>query len=258
MGCCIAVKELVAGYGGKPFVRGVSFEVRPGELLALIGPNGSGKTTVLRVLAGLLPIMEGSVEVCGRRYLAGQRIRASRIISYAPAVPQADPWARVEEVLLASRYGVSRSLLLDSKEDRRAVHRAAELLGITGLLNKFFGELSSGEKKLATLAAAIARETPVLLVDEPIAFLDVSNQWRALEALQRLARAKRTSVVIAGHELHLLPIYVDKVLLLSRGREVVYGPPNEVLDRRILEEVYGARLSEVKVSGRRVYIPIGG
>jgi len=251
----IIVEELAAGYGKRLVVKGVDFRVERGEVLAVIGPNGSGKTTLLRVLAGIIPIVEGRVCICGKSYKAGSLVRAHSLVSYAPATPIGDPWARVRDMLLAARYGVSRSLFMERDEDKCAIEEAARMLGIEELLDRFFGELSSGEKKLVLIASAIARKTPVVLLDEPMAFLDLANQSKVLKVIRNLA-SKGYIVVLATHELHLVPHYADKVLLISRGVQVGYGPLDKVLDRRLLEHVYGTRLVEfTREDGQRLFVP---
>ena len=249
----VAVRDLVVRYRDVVAVKGVSFDVGRGEVLAIVGPNGAGKTSVLRVLAGITPVSGGSVTLCDKVFRSG-KVWASNYVSYVPAWPMADPWARVADVMAASRYGLSRAFIGLGRDDREAVLAAAEELGVAQFMGRFFGELSSGEKKLVVIAAALARNPRVLLLDEPTTSLDVRNQGVVVGLVRRLA-SRGVAVVVATHELHLVTLYADKVLVLNKGSAIAYGDPGTVLRKEVLEGVYGAELLEVGGDGLKVFLP---
>ena len=220
----VRLEAASAGYPG--FTLGpVDLEVREGTVAALIGPNASGKTTLLRLLAGVLRLRSGRVSACGHEAGPGGRVDGERVASYLPAAPQADPWARVGEILEAAGAGEPGWLGVPSR--RR------------------FGELSSGQKRLVCLARALGRARPLLLADEPTAFLDVARQALVLGLLRR--HAEEGGVVIAAmHELHLVETLADVVVVVSGGRIVASGPPGEVLNPSLLSRVYGVELVEYR------------
>ncbi|GAB6148106.1 ABC transporter ATP-binding protein [Stetteria hydrogenophila] len=231
----VRLRGVEAGYPG--FTLGpVDLEAGQGEVLVLVGPNASGKTTLLRVLAGILAIRAGEAEACGYKARAGGRLPGERLAAYAPAAPQLDPWARVSEVLEAA-----------------GVREAPPWL--SGILDRRVGELSSGQRRLVDLARALGQRRPLLLVDEPLAFLDVKHQ--ALIAGELVAHARRGGVaVVAVHELHLVPFIADRVAVVRDGRVIASGPPGEALDQRLLEEAYGARLQAVETPWGRILLPL--
>jgi len=218
----------------------VDVEVPPSSILAVAGPNGSGKTTLLRVIAGL-ERHNGTVHVCGHAFNYPSPGRAG-LVEIVPSEPQADPYARVEEIFDAS--GVRLAELEGAELGRR----------VARFLPKRFGALSSGEKRLVCLARGLYSARPVLLVDEPFAHLDIANQVLVARELRR--RSRRGPLVIALHELHLLPLIATRVLLLSQGRAVLAASADELASRiSLLSKVYGAPLLAARADGITIILP---
>lgn len=241
--CSVSVEGLRVSYGPRVAVDGVSFRAERG-VTAIMGPNGSGKTSILKALAGIVGF-GGSIEVCG---LSPRQAR--RMISYVPAIPSVDPWARVIEVVMAYRYGLGGWILWGAS-DRAEALRSLEYVGALHLAERRFGELSGGEKRLVLLAGALARNPEVLLLDEPFSFLDLRNQVRIAGLVKGLSSA---TIIMAVHEPHHAGI-ADWVVLLNRGRVWSSGAPAEVLRAGVLREVYGVDMEEVGLGGRRLVIP---
>lgn len=241
--CEVEARGLNVYYGEEHVIDNVSFEVAPGEVLALVGPNGAGKTTMLKVLAGILSVGDGEVRACGMRASRGERLEAYRYLGYAPALPEADPWSRVEDLLASSRIGLGEVRPM-------ATLKTARRLGVDGLWGRRFGELSSGERKLVMIAAALTREPSLILLDEPTSSLDLKNQALVTRVMREEA-GRGVTIIIASHEFHMLHSYVDKALLLAKGRRAAYGRLELVLDKELLEGVYGVKLKE-----RTVLVPV--
>jgi len=217
---CLSATRLRVEAGGATILGPIDFSVPPATLAAVIGPNGSGKTTLLRAAAGLTRY-KGRVDTCDRP-------------AYMPAVPQVDPLALARDVLKAGLYGAPASF-------EHAVEQA-RTLGVEWLLERMFHTLSSGEKRLVCIARALARRSKLALLDEPLAFLDVSNQARVLQVLRDYARGRGAAVLASTHELHYIRFF-DHVIVLEGGRKRYEGPP-EGLSKDLLEEIYGVELEE--------------
>ncbi len=236
--CSVEARGLEVRAGGRVLVRAESLRLGPG-LHALIGPNGAGKTSLLRALAGIVSY-RGEVKVCGDRSPA----EARELLGYMPAYPEVDLLARAGNVIEAGTYGASAS---DGE-----ILWAARLAGVEALLDRRFITLSGGERRLVCLARVLARRPRILLLDEPLSFLDLKNVASVIGLLRSIARAGRV-VVVAGHELQYLSAF-DTVTLVSRGKTVYTGAPEDI-PLSLLERVYETRLVEARVGGFRVILP---
>jgi ABC-type cobalamin/Fe3+-siderophores transport system ATPase subunit len=224
---------------GSVIVRDVSLEAGPGGLHLVIGPNGAGKTTLLKAIAGVAPFT-GVIRLCG---LAPRD--AARLVSFSPSAPAYDPWARVVDVIEAGLYNSGEGAGPGS------VMSAAKALGVEGFLYRRFGELSSGEQKLVDLARSLARNPRVLVLDEPLAFLDMRNQARVLRLLKELSRS--VTIIASMHELYFVD-YSDQVVLLDGGSAAYHGPPDG-LPVDLVRRVYGSGIVEARLGGRRLFLP---
>lgn len=250
MGCIIEARDVRVILNGKVILNDINFKVEPGKVFTIVGPNGAGKTTLLKALAGIVHIASGTIKVCGYDVTSGS---ASSVIGYAPASITIDPWCKVIDALIAARYGISNTFL-PTTEDYKEAYRVSEILGITHLLQRYVGSLSSGEGKLVLIASALVRGPKVLLLDEPLAFLDVRNQALIMRLLRELSRRGLT-IITTSHELHLVSTYSDEVMLLNKGRIVTVGKPNEVLRKDLLEIIYGTKLIDIERADQKILIP---
>lgn len=235
----IEARDLSASYGGHAALRNVSFVVRGGERLAVVGPNGAGKSTLLKVICGLLPASGGTLRV------HGHAPRDHLCIAYVPQRMDVD-WRfplTVTDVVLMGRTRRLGILRRPGACDRALVGEAMERVGLEGLAGRQIGELSGGEQQRTFIARAIAQEAEVLLLDEPLAGLDIPAEAEVLGILGRLERA---TVVVALHDLATAAACFHRVLLL-RERVFGFGSPAEVLRPDLLEEAYGGLVHIVPV-----------
>lgn len=220
----------------------VNFSLRRGELLAIIGPNASGKSTLLKLLAGLMPPEAGAVLLNGR--LIGSldfRERARHVAVVQQDSPLHFP-LRVLSFVLQGRHAHMGPLEFDSGPHLE-VARAALLRTQAGhLADRLVQEISGGEKQRVILARALAQQPELLLLDEPTLHLDIGFQVELLRLVQALARREHYAVALVSHELNLAAEFADTVLLLHQGRQLRYGPPAEVFDRDLLEQVFQTEL----------------
>ena len=224
--------------GSSRLLDGVDLEVRPGELLGLIGPNGAGKTTLVRTLAGLRPATSGRVLYDGTPIARKDRPALARRLAYmAQGTDIAWP-LRVERLVALGRLPHQSLFQREGAEDRKAVSRALQRVGIEGLRDRALVTLSGGERMQVLLARALAVEAEALLADEPVAALDPNHQLRVMELLRQEAQAGK-AVVAVLHDLPLAVRFCDRLALLHQGRLIAVGPPEEVLDDRKLATAYG-------------------
>ena len=233
------VEHLTCGYGGEPVVKDVSFRVEEGETLCILGPNGCGKTTLLRSLAGLLPC-RGKVELAGedlRRLSARQRARKLALMSQLS--PAAFDYTVYEAVMLG-RYAHQRGGLLGtgSGRDRKAVEDSLNLTGVWELRDRSVTELSGGQLQRVFLARAFAQEPQVILLDEPTNHLDLRCQAELTDSLRAWAKSPGRCVVGVFHDINLALSFAGTVLLLDRG-SVLALERMENFDLKLLDGLYG-------------------
>lgn len=230
----LTVEDLGRTYDGTRALAGLGFDVRAGEIVGLVGPNGAGKTTALRSIAGILPIQEGRVLVCGHD-VATDEVAAKRALAWVPDDPQPFDSLTVEEHLefTAALYGLT---------DWRA--RAAELLVAFELAEKakaLGGELSRGMRQKLACAQAWLPNPRLMLLDEPLSGLDPRGIRSAREAIRALAAAG-TAVLLSSHQLELIEALADRILILDRGARVFLGT---LAEARTLTGAAGTSLEEI-------------
>ncbi len=220
----------------------IDFSLHRGELLAVIGPNASGKSTLLKLLAGLLRVEAGAVLLDGRPVGSlSLRERARRIAVVQQESPLHFP-LRVLPFVLQGRHARTGLLQFESEAHVEVARRALVRTQAAHLSDRFVQELSGGEKQRVILARALAQEPELLLLDEPTLHLDIGFQVELLRLVQTLARRERYAVILVSHELNLAAEFADTVLLLDQGHPVRLGPPDEVFERELLEQVFKTEL----------------
>ncbi len=223
--------------GGATIVENIDISVSRGELVGVIGPNGAGKTTLLRLLAGLLVPSEGAVFLDGRNLaVMDARSRARKLAFMSQETAQNFPFT-VMEILLMGRYPHLGRFERETAEDHEKARRTLSYVGLSGLENRGFGELSGGERQLVLFAKALVQDTETLVLDEPSSNLDIRHQDRIFSMAQELAGEKR-AVLTSVHNLGVAAQYCSRLLLLETGRVAADGRPEEVLRSEILDRVY--------------------
>jgi iron complex transport system ATP-binding protein len=252
----VSVRDFGFGYGRRSVGRDVSFDLSPGEVLCLLGPNGGGKTTLFKTMLGLVPRQEGNVRFRGEPIHAWPRARIARAMAYVPQAHVAFFPFTVEEIVLMGRTSRMGLFAAPSGQDYDVARRAMASLGIAALAERVYTELSGGERQLTLIARALAQEPAVLIMDEPTASLDFGNQVKVLERIRQLA-SSGIAVVLSTHDPDHAFLCADRVAMLHDGRLLAIGAPDDTITPRNLGVVYGVDVEVVTLpgSGRRVCLP---
>lgn len=235
----LELHHVTAGYGRETVVRDVDCTVARGEIVTLAGPNGCGKTTLLRTIARQLPLLGGGITLLGRPLSGYGRTELARLVSFMPQVREI-PSITVESLVSHGRFphlGLSRQL---RAKDKEAVERAMEETGVAQWAGRDLRSLSGGERQRVYLAMALAQDTELLLLDEPTTYLDMGCQFALLELVRAVNRRGKT-VVMVLHDLSHALRYSDRIALLEGGRLVCCVPPAELLEQGDIDRVFGVR-----------------
>jgi len=228
-----------------------SFEANQRELVAILGPNASGKSTLLRLLAGLAKPLSGRIEIDGTEIgKLDLRTRAQRIALVQQESELLFP-LRVWEYVLQGRYPHGRRLRFESDEDCLLAGNALAQVGADALRDRWMDRLSGGEKQRVILARALAQQPSLLLLDEPTQHLDIGGKVELLRRLRKLADGNRYTVLVVTHELDLAAEFADRVVLLHKGKCLRVGTPAEVYEPALLSEVFDAPIEvEMRAGGK--------
>lgn len=232
------VKSLNFERRGNAVLKGVNFHVLPGEYCAVIGPNGGGKTTLVRLLLGLEKPTSGEIELFG---ISQKRFRDWNRIGYVPqrsALIDSTFPATVREVVAMGRYAKRGILGFESEEDKAAIVEAMELMGVADLGDRLIGNLSGGQRQRVMIARALASKPDVLIVDEPNTGVDVESQHRFYQLLRTLNKTKKLSILFITHDIGVIAEDITRVLFVNQTL-LVSTNPAEVVTCNEMSRLYG-------------------
>ena len=231
---------------GRPWtVEDLSFDVRAGEVLGIVGPNGSGKSSLLKLLAGLLRPNSGQIRLGSQSIRQMDPQLLARAIALVPQeYVQVFPFTVAETVLMGRfphRRGSWWGMGIgdESEHDLRQAHQAMVETDVVTLAGRLVSDLSGGERQRVTIARALAQEPAILLLDEPMAFLDINHQIEMCALISRLQRERQLTVVLVSHDLNVASQSCDRVMMLKDGQIVRIGSPMETITPESLRAVYG-------------------
>jgi cobalamin transport system ATP-binding protein len=256
----LSVRGLRAAYGDREVLRGVDLDLSAGEVVGLVGPNGGGKTTLLKTITRGLSPKAGEVRVAGRDALRLGSREMARLVAVVPQTPTLPVGFLAREVVVMGRTAHLGFLDQESAADYAKADAALSALGAESLAYRRVEELSGGERQNVVLARALAQEAPFLLLDEPTANLDIGHQVLIAKLLRRLASERGVGVLAALHDLTLASLYCDRLILLAAGSVVAQGSAQEVLTRENLRLAYGTDVVILRPEGLSgpVVLPLDG
>ena len=249
------------GYAEALLFSGLEIGIAPGEMVALIGPNGSGKTSLLKLLAGTLRPAQGGVTLDGTPVSGMPARTRARKIAVVPQETYPVFDFTVRETVLMGRTAHLGALGIESAADLAAADEALQRTGTRHLAGRMLSHLSGGERQLVVIARALAQRPSWLLLDEPTAFLDIRHRLEIYQLLARLNQEQGLTIVTTSHDINLAARFCRRVVLLKEGRIRADGPPVEVFQAAVLSDVYetALRVERDARTGLPVVVPeIGG
>lgn len=253
----IRIQNVSFSYFVNPVLRDLNLEIEEGTLCGIVGPNGVGKSTLLKLLSGQLCPSAGSI------WIGETEIRPHIRKSYADlvaTVPQESNPAfgfTVSEMVMMARFMRQKRILFEKTEDYTAVKHALQEMDIAHLAARPITQLSGGERQRVYLARALAQETPVFLLDEPASHLDLKNQVRIYDLLKQMQFHKKKTIVMVTHDLNLAGQYCDTIALLGTNRKIIHGCAVDVLQKDIVKHIFDIDCHVISKGGSNFFLPSG-
>jgi len=247
----ITVENLTFYYDSIPALRNVSVEILSGELVTVLGPNGSGKTTFLKCLCRLLKPRAGYIRFDGQPIWRMKPNRFAQQVGYVPQVHSPSFPYRVIDVVASGKTPYLSALAVPSEKDYELAYQALEAVGCRELAERPYTQLSGGELRLVLIARALAQQPKILLLDEPTSHLDFKNKIVVMRIIKNLVREKRVTAVVSEHDPNIALAFSDKVMLMKEGRVVAYGKPDEVINEETMKILYGMDVEVISLTNPR-------
>jgi zinc/manganese transport system ATP-binding protein len=246
----LAVRQARVSLSGREILHDISFALEPGEFCGLIGANGSGKTTLLRSILGFVPLSRGSVTIAG-----GDRLAS---VGYVPQKFILDPYIpmRARDLVALGLDGHRLGLPLPSRRRRQSVDEMLDAVDAASFADQRIGDLSSGQQQRVIIAHALIRRPRLLLLDEPLASLDIRSVAGIVALLRRLSCEYRVTVLLSAHDMNPLLPAMDRIVYLADGR-AASGRVDAVVRTEVLSELYGYHIDVVRVHGRILVVAAG-
>jgi len=253
----LAAQALSAGYSADQVIQNLDLEITKGSVTAIIGPNGAGKTSLLKALARKIPAASGAVLLDGISITSLTKAEVDQSIVFLAAIPAAKNQETVFDLLARSAIAASQISRV-SPRLREEIETLLERTSLTGVRDKKVGELSSGYRQCAVIAAALVKNPSVLLLDEPTHSLDYSHQLQVMNLLSSLKRERGMTIVAVIHDLNLAARFADHIVILKNGSIVAKGTPHEVITPNNLADAFKilARVIDDPVGKTPLVIPI--
>lgn len=243
----LEINNAVCGYGSKKVIEDISFDVKSGEILCLLGPNGVGKTTLFKTILGFLKLQSGEILIEGDNVKNWSRNRLAKAIGYVPQAHTPPFPFNVLDVVIMGRTAHIGPFSSPSKKDVLIAEEALETLNISFLKDRIYTEISGGERQMVLIARALTQQPDILVMDEPTANLDFGNQIKVLEQINRLSK-NGLAVFMTTHFPNQAYLCSTKVIILQKNNEFKMGQVEEVITEETLKATYGidVRITSVK------------
>jgi len=236
----LKVKNLFAGYENSYVIKDISFSLKEGEFISVLGRNGSGKSTLIKALQGLLKEVKGKVKVFDEEIFTLNPRQIAKKIAYVPQTFSFSFEFSVEEIVQMGRYIHQSRLGGISDSDANTIKEIMEITEIAHFKEKKIAHLSGGERQRVFIARALAQDTPLFFLDEPSSHLDINFQIEIYRILKRLQKEKGKTILCTEHNINLAVPYSQKIMFLKEGKILAQGSPKELITKRNIREVFQA------------------
>ncbi len=234
--------HVASGYGNREILKDISLTVKKGEFLALIGSNGTGKSTFLKCISGLLPMSRGDMKICGKRQSELKNKERAQLVAVVPQSYVVDYDFCVEDIVLMGRNPYLSYRKRESDEDYRIVREAMEATNTERFRGRLYNELSGGERQRVILARAIAQQPRIILLDEPTSALDIHHQIEVMELISRLNEKEHMTVIAVLHDINMASRFCSRIVMLREGVIAADGIPAQVINRQNMAALYDMKL----------------
>ncbi|NLO14379.1 MAG: ABC transporter ATP-binding protein [Clostridiales bacterium] len=237
----LSVDRLSFSFGQRPVLRDISFSIPHGQMVSLLGPNGTGKSTLFRCILGLLTGYSGSVLVDGKNTARIRLSDMARLIAYIPQVHYPAFNFTVLDMVLMGTSSRFSALYMPGEREKEKALLSLEMMGIQDLALRNYMMISGGEQQLVLMARALSQDSRLLIMDEPTASLDFGNQTRVMQCVRSLT-SKGYTILQATHNPNQAIMFSDQIMAMSGGRIIAQGEPGDVMNAALIEEIYGIRV----------------
>ncbi len=241
---CIELEDVNYSYNDHQVLEHISFDIKSGEYLGIIGPNGGGKTTLIRILLGLLKPVSGKVKIFGQEI---DHFKDRFKLGYVPQRAAHEEFyfpASVEEVVRSGRTAKMGLFRRYSQADKAAIRQAMDIAEISKLKDRLIGELSGGERQRVFIARALAGEPEIIILDEPAVGVDIASKDRFYAFLKHLNEEEKITIIFISHDVGAIAHEVNNVLCLNRSL-ICHGSPQDYIKEDFLEKVYGRKVTSI-------------
>ncbi len=235
----LTVSNIMASYRSTVVLNNINLNIHHGEFAGIIGPNGTGKTTLLKIISGVKKPLSGTVNLYNRNIKTLSRNEIARIMAVVPQSSFVPPLFTVEDVVGIGRYAHNKNRFTITTSDQAAINKALFITDTDRFRHRFVSELSGGERQQVLIARALAQEPKLLLLDEPTANLDIKHQLKILELIRKLIDSQSLTALMVIHDLNLAARFCNKLILLHNGSVLAAGKAEEVITVENLAEAYG-------------------
>lgn len=254
----LSIRDLSWSYDDKEIISDINLEVEKGKFYAIVGPNGSGKTTLLKNILRHLDLKKNKIFIHDKDLVSYSHRALAMELSSVPQNTEISYDFSVYDIVMMGRSPYIKRFSSETDEDCRIVKNAMEITDTWQLRESNIQEISGGERQRVIIARAIAQESQIMLLDEPIANLDMNHQIQVLDTVKRLCSEHKLTVVVVLHDLNIASQYADKMIFLKDGRVIEIGEPENILRESLISKVYGNNFHLMKnpITNKPLIIPI--
>ena len=240
----LKTSSLSIGYDNKTVVSDINVTLNEGDIIALVGPNGAGKSTLFKTFSTHIKPVGGKIELFGKDLMSYSPRERAKLLGIVLTERPDDMFLKVFDVVAAGRYPYTGMFGKLNQNDEKEIKASLELVGVNNLIDRVFNTLSDGEKQKVMIAKAIAQNTPIIMLDEPTAFLDYPSKIELFSLLKRLAKAQKKAILFSSHDLELLLRYTDNLWIIAKNKPFVSGKSVELLKNNIIKDYFELKVAD--------------